>query len=688
MPACHRTTATMGVRGLASYIRDQPGLGKRVDLKSGADLETKFFIDGNAYIHHLYVSSDLDWVHGGQYAELADLFISHLKQMQATGIDLKIYFDGPLHGRKEQTRFLRHRGNIDRIHSVLKNMTWLAQNDKGAKHNRSTSVSQHLFVIPILALDACVQAVRHHSIEFEFCDDEADGEIARQARKNGGYVISKDSDFFVYNLGRAGYIPLDTLTINSDALTALSYSSSNIASHFGLEPKYMPVFASILGNDYLPADLFTSSINSDYDESAQIPKNWFKRTAAYVNYHAKHSTSIDQLLSRIISSLSSLPENFTAEEILETLHESIRQYDPQSDISFAIPGPSTHGQIDEALWNAIHERYKNGQYSYKIMDVVMRDRNFWCTPFIEDLDRESSWIISRQLRQWMYSIVLKSSSSNEFVPLEVTEYIRHANHLGNDTVETISMLELASIAKMPSLSHSTISSPDIALSLYLQLHQCDSHQIDRSLHPTILSLIAILRYLIHYAAMPIGTDGIVHKFSNHEIVAMIISTVVSLSLTLWPNDIPPSITRSSSLPTRRGLQIAAQLQTTLLCSSLLAQALNLEDHLFPPPTLAQFFNGQNLHHYLRSAKGGATIERMVGKQSSAINTMCHKVLDLVMAGWNEHEVNMVFQYADENGSRKKSQDHGRKDSSNKKKQKVSKSSTDNMFSVLSSGCRW
>jgi hypothetical protein len=68
--------------------------------------------------------------------------------------------------------------------------------------------------------------------------------------------------------------------------------------------------------------------------------------------------------------------------------------------------------------------------------------------------------------------------------------------------------------------------------------------------------------------------------------------------------------------------------------------------------------------------------------------MCHKVLDLVMAGWNEHEVNMVFQYADENSSRKKSQDDGRKDSSNKKKQKVSKSSTDNMFSVLSSGCRW
>lgn len=625
----------------------------------------------------------------GQYTELADLFISHLQQMQAAGIDLKIYFDGPLHGRKEQTRFLRHRGNIDRIHSVLKNMTWLAQNDKSTKANRSTSVSQQLFVIPLLALDACVHAIRHHSIDFEFCDDEADGEIAQQARENGGFIISRDSDFFVYNLGTAGYIPLDTLTINSDGLTALAYRSSQIASHFGLEPKYMPVFASILGNDYLPADLFTTSIKAEYDQGGKIPKNWFKRTAAYINHHAKDASSIDQLLSNIIASITKLPEDFTAQQILETLHESIRQYDPNSEISFTLSFPSAHGQIDDALWSDIHERYRKGQYCYKIMDVVMRDRNFWCTPFIEDLDRESSWVISRQLRQWMYSIVLGSPSSSEtFVPLQVTEYVRHANHLGNDIVETISMSELGSIAKMPSLSQSTVSSFDTALDLYLQLHQCDKSHMDHSLHPTILSIIAILRYLIHHATMPVGAGETVHKFSNHEIVAIIISTVVSLSPTLWPNQLPPSNTPSSSLPTRRGMQIAAQLQTTLLSSYLLAQALNLGEHLFPPPTLAQYFNGQSLHHYLRNAKGGATIERMVGKQSVEISSMCYKVLELVMAGWNEDEVSIVFQYADDGNGRKKSQDRGKKGNNNKKKQKVTESSTDNMFNVLSSGCRW
>jgi hypothetical protein len=136
------------------------------------------------------------------------------------------------------------------------------------------------------------------------------------------------------------------------------------------------------------------------------------------------------------------------------------------------------------------------------------------------------------------------------------------------------------------------------------------------------------------------------------------------------------------------MQIAAQLQTTLLSSYLLAQALNLGEHLFPPPTLAQYFNGQSLHHYLRNAKGGATIERMVGKQSVEISSMCYKVLELVMAGWNEDEVSIVFQYADDGSGRKKSQDRGKKGNNNKKKQKVTESSTDNMFNVLSSGCRW
>lgn len=58
--------ATMGVLRLASYVRDRPALGEKIYWKSGTPSGTKFIIDGNAYVHHLYMNSDLDWVHGGK----------------------------------------------------------------------------------------------------------------------------------------------------------------------------------------------------------------------------------------------------------------------------------------------------------------------------------------------------------------------------------------------------------------------------------------------------------------------------------------------------------------------------------------------------------------------------------------------------------------------------------------------
>jgi hypothetical protein len=608
--------------------------------------------------------------------------------MEAAGIEVKVLFDGPLHGRKEQTRLLRHRGKIDRAHNVLRNMQWLTGKDTKASRRSTAQVSHQLFVIPLLALDACVQALQHHSVAFEFCEDEADGEVARQARNASGFAISKDSDFFIYNLGDAKYIPLDMLSIVSGSVSAISYSFSKIAEHFGLEPKMMPVFASMLGNDYLPAGLFKSAILAQHDEGKPISKNWFNRTAAFLNYHSKDAASIDEVLDRMISSISSLPQDFTAQELLETMRVSIRQYDPQSEISSSLLRPITEIPINEAFWSIAKRRYKHGQCSYKILDVI-RNRKFWCTPFVEDMDRESSWIVSRNLRQWVYSIIF-GQESKKFMPVEVFEYVRHANHVGKDIVETLPISELAEISNLPSLTLSTISSVETALPLFLQLHQCDRQLLDQKLHPTILFIIAILRYLIHYAAIPFGTTQTVYKFSNHEIVAIIVSTIVSLSSILWPDQPSPTISLSaSSLPTRRGLQITAQLQTTILSSYLLAQVLSLDDYLFQPPSLGQYYNGQILHHYLRNAKGGATIERMVGKQP-AISSMCHKVLDAVMAEWRNDEVQIVFQYDQTANERKKSQNGSKKGSSNMKKQKIFKSSPaeDNMFNVLSSGCRW
>lgn len=56
----------MGVLGLAGYVADLPSLGEKNFWKSDSTSGAKFFIDGNAYVHHLYVNSNLDWIYGGK----------------------------------------------------------------------------------------------------------------------------------------------------------------------------------------------------------------------------------------------------------------------------------------------------------------------------------------------------------------------------------------------------------------------------------------------------------------------------------------------------------------------------------------------------------------------------------------------------------------------------------------------
>ncbi|KAG2178260.1 hypothetical protein INT43_003513 [Umbelopsis isabellina] len=677
----------MGVLGLAGYVADLPSLGEKIFWKPGSTSGAKFFIDGNAYVHHLYVNSNLDWIYGGQYAELATMFMNQIKAMQSAGIEVKFFFDGPLHSRKEHTRMLRNRGNIDRIKGALKNMAWLARKDTNSEPRSTAEISQHLFVIPPLALDVCVQALRHDSIEFQFCDGEADGEVARQARKVKGYAVSRDSDFFVYNLEDAAYIPLDMLTILPDGVSAMAYHTSKIATHFALEMRFMPVFASIMGNDYLSGDLFRAAVRRHVETvDTQVSKSWFKRTASFVNYHAKQSKSMEDMLFCIVNAIPDLPEHITRQELLQTMQESIRQYDyPQSDSDATQSAKIELPSGSKTFWSATSDRFRNGRYSFKILDVV-QSQKFWCIPFVEDLDRESSWMISRQLRQWMYSIVLIPAEQHSSL-VSITEYVRHAHHVGQDIVDTMDISEIASLAKLDAVNRSNISAFENSLPLFLRLHQCNpENMLSQSLQPSILSLIAILRYLIHNAASPFGDHQIVQKFSNHEIVAIIVSTITSLASILWPDQPTLTLNLSASLPTRRGLEIAAQLQTTLISSYLLAQALDLDDYLYPPPSLSQYFNGQSLHYYLRNAKGGATIERMVGKRP-VISSLCHQVLDIVMAGWQENEVEIIFQYNQKSSERKKNPNS---EANNRKvlKKKAKTTGSDNMFNVLSSGCRW
>ncbi|KAF8933630.1 hypothetical protein BGZ52_007155 [Haplosporangium bisporale] len=111
------------------------------------------------------------------------------------------------------------------------------------------------------------------------------------------------------------------------------------------------------------------------------------------------------------------------------------------------------------------EAFHAGQFSYKLMDVVC-NKMFWCTPFLEDTERESAWLASRELRRWIYGILFRNllqeeskmnsltlatpprdstddeSEGYESTIRDVVEYVRRGDHLSAETVTGASDLEL------------------------------------------------------------------------------------------------------------------------------------------------------------------------------------------------------------------------------------------------------
>ncbi|GJJ76970.1 hypothetical protein EMPS_09329 [Entomortierella parvispora] len=667
-------------------------------LDHGQHLPSKsryFILDGNAYIHHLYCGQ-FEWIWGGQYSGFVNLLIAHITALEACGFRLQFLFDGPLPLQKLQTRLNRdtekiHKmtrvmGDLEHYHvlglnsgsshgsnsssslgtaeAVREGLELLAGggaimgngNSGGSGGNRSSSQ----FLIPPLVMEVTLQTLRSLGVELMVCDGEADGLVAQLAMEKSmesgvdeAYAVSKDSDYFIYNTGlaeNAGYIPLDSLFVMTDPLTSVTtisatvYSQAAVADHLGIQPKFLPLFASLTGNDYLRPDVFEDQIarslaaSTGQKLSAASNTNHarIRATAAFLREYGAGNgtqeadgTESDDLTKVMENILEDRKTLYTAEteerrqELRSSLEESIEQYTPvfpddfsnQDSISSGsvvssttpsaesstatTPDPSTPTQSQDIEKSPsrstfppssssmsglfrMKEAFRSGQFSFKLMDVVC-SKMFWCTPFLEDIDRESAWLASRELRRWVYGILSRNLDHStgglvsEEEPMEVVEYVRRGDHLSAETVVAASPFELDSIVQRGTLSsmdvdkssrrvslmdvdtelvayaattadttndqqdpgqgnHETIAS-DLAsrTSLFLAVLGSDTERI-RALPKQFMVLAATLRYMIEALAHSRTRSASV-SVANFEVIAFVAS-VLFLREKYHPESIP------------------------------------------------------------------------------------------------------------------------------------------------------
>ncbi|KAM8717263.1 hypothetical protein ACLKA7_004032 [Drosophila subpalustris] len=276
----------MGVRGLTSYIAQRA----EIYLKPFELHNTALVIDGDNLACNLYKDVTGSYsAFGGDYDDFYRAVVEFFQVLAECNIRPYVLMDGGYEERKLRTVSKRLRGKI----SVIK------------KINPCASVT----LFPLHLKEVFIDAVKDCAVPLMRCVFEADDELAALARKLNCPVLSYDSDFYIHNVK---YIPLITLTVKvltkqrkqgkhaeaaqaqrklkqheakhvekrtkshkivsgiktsspeSPAKTGKTYNYldcciyrvEHLCGRGALSPEKLPLFAALLGNDYIARSAF------------------------------------------------------------------------------------------------------------------------------------------------------------------------------------------------------------------------------------------------------------------------------------------------------------------------------------------------------------------------------------------------------------------------------------------------
>lgn len=157
-------------------------------------------------------------------------------------------------------------------------------------------------ILPPLACSTCIKTLESirketKAVDIHFADEEGDSYAVELAGRLGGYVISKDSDFVIFNTdGYKGYVPIDEMTWmvsltsneapvdrddddfqkvrknkskrktmteqqasqglvppetgNNLSLSFVSYNPQTLADHLAVPVALLPLLGALVGNDF------------------------------------------------------------------------------------------------------------------------------------------------------------------------------------------------------------------------------------------------------------------------------------------------------------------------------------------------------------------------------------------------------------------------------------------------------
>ena len=234
---------------------------------------------------------------------------------------------------------------------------------------------------------------------------EADTEIASLAFAWNCPVLGNDSDFFIFDI-RAGYIPLSSINWKADGLTVDFFYREELASHFEIRAEFLPLFASLAGNDYVSYEAL-----AEFGPTMNPGKA--SRFRSIANILSDSRTEEEALESALLMVGSAIGRD----KLRQAVKHSLQEYN-NTDSHLLLYFDS--GVVDSSLktqngceieeW--ILPKFRKGLFSAKCMSALTTGKNFLRIQ-VENCEEVSANQCSQSLRQVMYGILNDAASHDE-----------------------------------------------------------------------------------------------------------------------------------------------------------------------------------------------------------------------------------------------------------------------------------
>ncbi|WWD21607.1 hypothetical protein CI109_106093 [Kwoniella shandongensis] len=370
----------MGVRGLQTFIKENRNslcrslILSEIDdtneaASAGGKGKTPVVVDAWGIVYKLYLDS-LPWTSGGEYLRFYKLVKRLVKAWRKVGLEPTFVFDGATPSEKHATV-------LRRFSDQLLTCQLFYTTSKTSRSSSSFSRTANTVILPPQASHAFLFALRRLDVAFHIVPEgEADGVCVSFANQLGGYVIGQDSDFVIM-VGRTervkGYVPLDMMMwIEGEGDNATSsrrpspgpdgsfqpvmnrrgvsspirqsallpqpaYTRPTLVltvvqpqalrQRLRLPPHYMPLFASLCGNDYTPPSTASQFFEPNLDtvqrveKAARILREQLFSPSANAKASINPGDQVVELVERVVKKLSVYP--FDTEQSLQNMVDII-----------------------------------------------------------------------------------------------------------------------------------------------------------------------------------------------------------------------------------------------------------------------------------------------------------------------------------------------------------------------------